>query len=309
MRSDFITCPGCNTPSGLDLVIGECFECGYEQEGFRDEPGCPRCFNTAIFDPEAQVCYNCGYEAPESVYEPIQDGPPPCPYCGEREEPYHFCGPAPDAVESFEIARKTDNIVSINRYQPSDWVKDVMNTKKYTTNGKPWPFGAYQSPEPYQPFFDLIEDLKAWKVTVRKTDDKGRLHTWVNKMGKKSAGVDVTHMAKAFGPYVWIPQSQWGTKQGYCSLVHEATHAKDFWKFGTVLFFLMQNILPFGPSFTALFEYRAYVAGLKAEKEVYGYLLPKATERIAAALASRGYRYCFPWPKLMTKLLNRAIGV
>lgn len=282
--SDFITCPACTTPAGLDLVIGECFTCGYESEGLRIEPGCPRCFNTTIFDPEAQVCYNCGYEAPESDYEPIPTA--------DGEE---LLG-AVDLVEQYE-----------NTYQPSDWVKDVMNTKSYTTNGKPWPFGAYKV-EPYQPFLDLVEDLKKWHVKVEKTSDTGKLHTWVNKMGLKSAGVDVTHMAKAFGPRIWIPEHQWATKQGYISLCHEAEHAKDFWKFGTIFFFLMQNLLPFGPSFTALFEYRAYVAGLKAEKKVYGSLLPKTTERVAYTLASRGYRYCFPWPKLMTKLLNRAIG-
>jgi hypothetical protein len=304
MRSDFLTCPACDYPEGLDLVLGVCCECGYTTGAWGDAPGCPRCFNAIVYDSEAQVCYNCGYEAPESVL----DGPPRCPHCGEREEPYHFCEPVPshageellpavDLVESYEIARKMDNVVSINRMTPAAWAESAMNTKKYT----------YKA-EPYQPFFDLIEDLKKWHVKVEKTSDKGRLHTWVSKMGSKGAGCDVTHMAKAFGPYVWIPESQWGTKTGYLSLVHEATHAKDFWKFGTIFFFLMQNLLPFGPSFVALFEYRAYVAGLKAEKEVYGYLLPKATERVAAALASRGYRYCFPFPKLMTKLLNRAIG-
>jgi hypothetical protein len=312
MRSDFITCPACNTPEGFDLVTGECHTCGCEPGVARNEPGCPRCFNTTIYDSEAGVCYNCGYEGSEDAYEPIQDGPPPCLYCGEREEPYHFCKPIlsadgeellsdPDVVESFDIVRESSNVIGFNRMTPAGWAKNTMNPKSYT-------YAAYQAPEPYQPFFDLIEDLKEWHVKVEKTSDKGRLHTWVNKMGSKGAGVDVTNMAKAFGPYVWIPTVQWGTKIGYLSLVHEATHAKDFWKFGTILFFLMQNLLPFGPSFVALFEYRAYVAGLKAEKEVFGYLLPKATQRVAEALASRGYRYCFPFPKLMKRLLDRAVG-
>jgi hypothetical protein len=278
-----------------DLSEGMCGSCGFSpSEGQK----CPSCGFDDLYDAEVVYCYNCGYNGLEAAYEPIvkADGPPTCLFCGEREEPYHFCEPMPsnageellpavDLVESYEIARKTDNILGLN-----------------------WRHFAPYKPEPYQPFFDLIEDLKKWKVTVRKTDDRGGLHTWVNKLASKGAGCDTTHMGKAFGPYVWIPESQWGTKQGYCTLVHEATHAKDFWKFGTIFFFLMQNLLPFGPSFVALFEYRAYVAGLKAEKKAYGYLLPKATENVANALASRGYRYCFPFPKLMKKLLDKAIG-
>jgi hypothetical protein len=311
MYVHYDNCPKCHAELSDFDGIQVCDYCAWEPQ---DELGCPRCLNNEIYDAEGGYCHNCGYSGTQSVYEPIQDGPPTCGYCGEREEPYHFCDPngeellpAVDLVESYEIARKTENVVSLNRMTPASWAENAMNTKNYTTNGKPWPFGTYKD-EPYQPFFDLIEDLKKWHVKVEKTSDKGRLHTWVNKMASKGAGCDTTHMAKAFGPRVWIPESQWGTKTGYLSLVHEATHAKDFWKFLCLPFFLMQNLLPFGPSFVALFEYRAYVAAFKAEKEVYGSLLPKATERVAAALASRGYRYCFPFPKLMTKLLNRAIG-
>jgi hypothetical protein len=265
--------------------ISECYKCGLEwlgdgecprcEAGTQDEPGCPRCSNSTIYDSEAQVCYNCGYEAAESAYEPFPKA--------DGEELLA----AEDLIKHYG-----------NTYQPSYWEEDVMNTKAYV------PYKA----EPYQPFLDLVEDLKKWHVKVEKTTDTGKLHTWVCKLASKGAGCDVTHMAKAFGPRVWIPDTQWATKTGYLSLVHEATHAKDFWKFGVIPFFLMQNFLPFGPSFTALLEYRAYVAGFKAEKKMYGYLLKGATQRIADALASRGYRYCFPWPKLMKKLLDRAIG-
>jgi len=290
---DISDCPKC----GFEwLGDGECPRC---EAGTQNEPGCPRCSNSTIYDSEAQVCYNCGYEAAESVYEPFPKA--------DGEELLGAVDLVEQYEKSFDIARKSDNIISINRYQPSDWAEDAMNTKTYTTNGKPWPYGTYKQ-EPYQPFLDLVEDLKKWHVKVEKTTDTGKLHTWVCKMASKGAGCDVTHMAKAFGPRVWIPESQWATKTGYLSLVHEATHAKDFWKFGVIPFFLMQNLLPFGPSFTALLEYRAYVAGFKAEKKLYGNLLKGATERIAEALASRGYRYCFPFPKLMKKLLDRAIG-
>jgi hypothetical protein len=288
---EILICPRCQGNIGDD---NRCDSCRFSPSDSQD---CPHCGCAGLYDSVVGYCYNCAYNGTEALYEPIvkADGPPTCLFCGEREEAYHFCEPVPSSageelLPSYKGAAYT--------YAPSNWIDTL----------KQEPYQAYQSPEPYQPFFDLIEDLKAWKVTVEKTSDKGRLHTWVNKLGKKSAGCDVTHMAKAFGPYVWIPEKQWGTKTGYLSLVHEATHAKDFWKFGTIFFFLMQNLLPFGPSFTALFEYRAYVAGLKAEKQVYGYLLPKATERIANVLASRGYRYCFPWPKLMKRMLDRAVG-
>jgi hypothetical protein len=277
-------CPKC-----AGDVQGEvCDFCGYSSSNGQK---CPTCGFADLYDAEAVFCHNCGYTGLESVYGPIPTA--------DGEELLD----AVDLVESHEAAYKS---VAYS-YAPSDWADAMLATAKDTVNGKPWPFGVYKV-EPYQPFFNLIEDLKKWKVTVRKTDDKGRLHTWVNKMASKGAGCDTTHMGKAFGPYVWIPESQWGTKQGYCTLVHEATHAKDFWKFGTIFFFLMQNLLPFGPSFVALFEYRAYVAGLKAEKLAFGSLLPRATERVAEALASRGYRYCFPFPKLMKKLLDNAIG-
>lgn len=275
---DISDCPKC----GFEwLGDGECPRC---EAGTQDELGCPMCHSTTIYDAEAVFCHNCGYAGSQSVYEPLPSS------AGEE------LLAAEDLIKHYG-----------NTYQPSDWAEDVMNTKTYTTNGKPWPYGTYKQ-EPYQPFLDLVEDLKKWHVKVEKTTDTGKLHTWVCKMASKGAGCDVTHMAKAFGPRVWIPESQWATKTGYLSLVHEATHAKDFWKFGIIPFFLMQNLLPFGPSFTALLEYRAYVAGFKAEKKLYGNLLKGATERIAEALASRGYRYCFPFPKLMKKLLDRAIG-
>jgi len=275
MNAHHDNCPKCHADLTDFAGIQVCEYCAWEPQ---DELGCPRCLNTEIYDAEATFCHNCGYTGLESAYGPIP--------VADGEE---FLA-AEDLVKHYG-----------NTYQPSDWAEDAMNTKTYT-------YTAYQAQEPYQPFFDLIEDLKKWHVTVRKTSDKGRFHTWVNKTGSKAAGCDITGMAKAVGPYVWIPEYQWGTKTGYLSLVHEGTHAKDFWKFGTIFFMLMQNLLPFGPSFVALFEYRAYVAAFKAEKEVYGSLLPKATERVAAALASRGYRYCFPFPKLMKKLLDRAIG-
>lgn len=282
--------------------INECLECGELWSGendscpscgvvLEDAQDCPRCANDDLYDPVVGFCHACGYTGSESVYDPITvyNGPPRCIYCGEREEPYHFCGPVPtsdgeeylpavDAAESFDFVKRMGNVVSVT-----------------------------YKPEPYQPFFDLIEDLKKWHIKVEPTTKTG-LNGWLSRQTSKVVGVDVTHMAKAFGPRVFIPDHQWGTKSGYLSLVHEATHAKDFWKFGVIPFFLMQYILPFGPSFTALFEYRAYVAQYRAEKKVYGSLVKGTTERVAKALASRGYKYCFPWPKLMQRLLDRAIG-
>ncbi len=272
------TCPKCN--SDLD-EWSLCRDCGWMPQ---DEQICPRCFNGEVYDAEAVFCHNCGYKG---ILSDIDDIEPVPSHAGEE-----LLG----AVELVEQYEKMKDYNSFNHF-PQPW----QDNPTFSI-----PYKSY-TPEPYQPFFDLVEDLKKWHVKVAKTSEHG-LNGWLSRQTSKVAGVDVTHMAKAFGPFVFIPDYQWGTKSGYLSLVHEATHAKDFWKFGVIPFFLMQYVLPFGPSFTALLEYRAYVAGFKAEKKVWGYIPKNATERVANALASRPYRFCFPWPKLMKKLLDRAIG-
>jgi hypothetical protein len=171
--------------------------------------------------------------------------------------------------------------------------------------GFSWATTKYEPEPPYQPFYDLVKSLEKWPLfRLNDTDHWGnRLISWVVRKTQK---VDIAIYPKAFGPFVWMPKYQMGTKNGYRVLCHEGTHVKDFWKFGGPLFYLSQYVLPYGPCFTALWEYRAYVETMRADFKLYGSILKTDPQRYAEALASKPYRYAWPWPKLMTKWFEKA---
>jgi predicted RNA-binding Zn-ribbon protein involved in translation (DUF1610 family) len=282
MESTIISCPICG--GIIESWSGACEDCGVviDDEKATAE-ACPKCGNNVIFDIEAGVCYGCGYESPPTDL-----------YCDKP--PYEPILDAQDASR--------DVFEAMGPYTITKWAEDAL----WASQAHGFPIYPYEPPPPYQPFFDLIEELHAkWRITVLKTQES-RWNKWISKVFGRLHGQNVTDVPKAVFNHIYIPEHQWGTKQGYITLCHEATHAKDFYRFGIIPFMLMGWLLPFGPSLVALLEYRAYVAGLKAEKEVYGSLLPGTTERIAKMLASRGYKYCWPWPKLMQRWLDRAIA-
>jgi hypothetical protein len=158
----------------------------------------------------------------------------------------------------------------------------------------------------YQPFHDLVKKLEKYPFFRLQACEDSAFNKWHGRSFKWLYKMDVSSIPKAIGPLVYLPKFMIGTKYGYRVLMHEAEHVKDFWKFGVLPFFLMQFLLPWGPSFKALFEYRGYVKSMQAEFDVYGSIPESDPERYAAALAGKAYTYCWPWQGIMTKWFQKA---
>ncbi len=262
---------------------------------------CPECRSDAYND---GYCEDCGYDIEGDEYQiPGMDEPAECPSCGNKD--------VWDADLGCCLACGYDSIVDgaadKENYTPTFYKPYLTNDLKAFTNTfihgeSPVPYKE----EPYQPFFDLVEKMKKWPFFRLNTCEDSAYNKWHGKHFKWLYKMDVTNIPKAVGPMVFMPKSMIGTKQGYKVLMHEAEHVKDFWKFGVIPFFLMQYILPYGPSFKALFEYRAYVKTMQADYDMYGSIWDETPGFLADALASKGYTYCFPWRGLMKKLFERA---
>lgn len=255
---------------GRDL----CSDC---QDAEYAEVGCPGCGSVAYWDPEVGGCNLCGYDAitQSSVMhsddtEDVYDG-----FTSKSFDPT-----AKSAFEGYRFYRRETSL-----YDPGNLLSSM---------------------KPYDGFDTLVKKLEKWPwIKVHDTDhwfNKWYCKWFLNKPLKR----DVTHYPKAIGPAIFIPRSDFGTRQGYKILMHEGVHAKDFWKFGVIPFFLMQMILPWGPSFKALLEYRGYVASMQAEYDLNGKVDDYLPKFYADAFASRVYTYCWPWPKLMTKWFEAA---
>lgn len=262
--------------------------------------GCPDCGDTTMFF--EGFCPECGYDAEEDLDESDFDdietvlASDACPDCGSKTEweaRFGYCFACDyDALDDDTITDILDSVEESTG--PISW-PGISKWAKW--NGKP--------AEPYKPFGDLVARMKKWPF-FRLYDTDHWLNRLYSKMTKKLHGMDVTHTPKAIGPVVFMPKWHMDTQSGYRILAHEACHARDFWKFGVLPFFLMQYILPFGPSGVALLEYRAYVETMKTEYEIYGKVFDKDPETYARMLASRPYKYCWPWPKMMTKWFRKA---
>lgn len=243
---------------------GYCPRCGFDYDMLGTSTRCPNC-DSSNWDDATGVCPDCLYD---TINGPLADE------LISTEE----------VAESYEIMRQSDNVVVWNGLPVSRAFKPYVYT-------------------PYEPYFELVKKLKKWPfIRIHNTDH------WMNKLLCRyiqwSTGIDVLTYCKAFGPFIFIPKHKEGTRDGFMALAHEGVHAKDFWKFGIIPFFVMQFLLPYGPSFRAWLEYRAYCEGMKAEYEAYGNITANDPDFIAEAMNKPVYNRCWPWPKLMKRWLT-----
>jgi hypothetical protein len=102
-----------------------------------------------------------------------------------------------------------------------------------------------------------------------------------------------------------MPKSQWGTLSGYLAMRHEAVHQAQWHKYGWFYPLTWFFVFPWGPGFRFLWEYPAYVEGLKAHYEVFGKISPNVIETLVWVFSKEGYKWMFPFPKLIRKMLNK----
>jgi len=113
--------------------------------------------------------------------------------------------------------------------------------------------------------------------------------------------------AITLGRTVLVQRDVVGTPRGAATLLHEAVHARDFARFGILLWLTYVLPFPVGPlSLRWLWELRAYRESLRALRELHGETRPADVAWAVRQFTGRGYLWMLPFPRLVRRLLVRA---
>lgn len=100
--------------------------------------------------------------------------------------------------------------------------------------------------------------------------------------------------AMAAAPWVFLKAKYLGTEQGAIILRHEAQHIRDQRAWSVLWWLSYLLLLPVGPSFKALWEWRAYKITLRAERERTGSISSWTQDHVARSLAGPLYLWAMP---------------
>jgi hypothetical protein len=143
----------------------------------------------------------------------------------------------------------------------------------------------------------LQAEFPKFKLVEKETSG---LMKFLNFFAKLWMPTFLTNVTTVMGNTVYMPKALIGTDSGYVILRHEAVHMRDFkkwWLLQPISYF----ILPAGPSFKAVWEFRAYKETLRVWHELGWRTDDAAIDWLVSQFTTRTYLWMWPFKASLTQ--------
>jgi hypothetical protein len=138
--------------------------------------------------------------------------------------------------------------------------------------------------------------------------DQSKLMKWIGKIVEIWDPTFMEDSATTIGRTIAIP-AKWFIDDDtlYVTLRHEAQHVRDWNRYGPLMSLSYLGPIPVGPlNLRWVWEYRAYVEGLRASYEIYQEISNEDLDWIADQFVSSMYLWMlWPFRSLLRKHLNK----